>query len=71
MNQQQHLSLEQEFELRVFVEQVQQFSQEEARDYLVGLYRNTMVRENLYRDILKEAWGIGKDLKDVLDSEQL
>lgn len=61
MAQDHQLSLEQEFNLRTFTDQVQQMSREQAQEYLITLQRTMMVRDNLYRDILKNSWGIGQE----------
>ncbi len=53
------LSLEQEFDLRVFAEQVKQMSHEQAQEHLLKLYRAMMVRDSLFREILKHALDIG------------
>lgn len=58
MNNRKQLSLEQQFSLRSFETQVQQMSQAQAQDFLVQLYQQMMVQENLYKDLIKE-WGIG------------
>lgn len=71
MNQDHKLSLEQEFNLKMFADQVQHMSREQAQEFLVKLYRNMVVRDNLYRDILKEAWGIGKGNDWSLDSDPM
>lgn len=55
------LSLEQEFDLRVFAEEVKQMSHEQAQEHLLKLYRLMMVRDSLFRDILKHALDIGGD----------
>lgn len=61
MNSHQHLTLEQEFNQRTFADQVQQMSREQAQTFLINLHKEMMTRENLYRDMLKDAWGIGRD----------
>ena len=43
--------------LRPFETQVQQMSQAQAQDFLMQLYQQMMVQENLYKDLIKE-WGI-------------
>lgn len=67
MNQPQPLTLEQEFELRLFADQVQQFSPEEAQALLVDLYRNTMVLENLFRQIVQDSWEGNPELQETLE----
>ncbi len=51
------LSLEQKFNLRSFETQVQQMSHEQAREFLVKLYEQMLVRENMYKEFLKHQWG--------------
>lgn len=72
MNDAHQLSLEQEFNQRLFVDQVEQMSHEQAQEFLVYLHKEMMVRENLYREILKDAWGLEEDglLSDYLSSAQ-
>ncbi len=58
MKYSEQLSLEQEFNLRRFVDQVQTLSQEQARDLSIELYRQMMLKDNLYEELLKDYWGI-------------
>lgn len=67
MNQPQPLTLEQEFELRLFADHVQQFSPEEAQALLVDLYRNTMVLENLFRQIVQDSWEGDLERQETLE----
>jgi hypothetical protein len=53
------LSLEQKFSLRSFETQVQHMNREQAQDFLVKLYAQMMMRETMYRHILKQEWGLG------------
>lgn len=52
------LSLEQQFSLRSFESQVQQMSREQAQEFLVKLYEQMIVRENMYKEFLKHQWGL-------------
>lgn len=52
------LSLEQQFNLRSFETQVEKMTKEQAQDFLVKLYAEMLVRENLYKDTLKHQWGL-------------
>ncbi|MGL5083423.1 MAG: NblA/ycf18 family protein [Microcoleaceae cyanobacterium] len=63
----QQLSLEQEFELRSFAQRIQDISEIEAKELLRDLYKHKLVQENVFRYLLKDAWGIGKDTKKVMD----
>lgn len=52
------LSLEQKFSLRSFETQVSQMSHEQAQLFLVQLYEQMLIKEAIYRDLLKKEWGI-------------
>lgn len=67
MNIRQQLPLEQQFELQVFESQVRQLSQEASHDLLIQLREAMLYQTTTFREILKEAWGIGKDV-DVTSS---
>jgi hypothetical protein len=58
MNRPIELSLEQQFSIRSFANQVQQMSHEEAQDFLVQLYEQMVVREATYKELLKHQWGL-------------
>ena len=58
MEQSSELSLEQQFNLSSFKVQVHRMSREQAQEFLVNLYEQMMVRENMYQDFLKHKWGI-------------
>ena len=52
------LSLEQQFNLKSFESQVNGMSQEQAQQFLVNLYKQMIMRENMYKHFLKHEWGI-------------
>ena len=58
MSQPVGLSLEQKFSMRSFETQVQKMSREQAQKFLLELYEQMMVRENMYKDFLKHEWGL-------------
>ena len=58
MNYSEQLSLEQEFNLRKFADQVRTLSPEQAQDLSLELYRRMMLKDNLYEELLKDYWGI-------------
>ena len=60
MEQSVQLSLEQEFALRKFARQVQTLSLEESQALLVELNRHMMMRDNVYKKLLKPCLGSGK-----------
>ena len=49
------LSMEQEFKLQVLREQVKSLNQEQAQEYLLELFRQMMVKDNLVKHLLKNA----------------
>jgi hypothetical protein len=49
------LSLEQQFKLKVLQEQVQNLSKEQAQEYLLEMFRQMMVKDNLVKNLLKDA----------------
>ena len=58
MNVREQLSLEQQFELKAFEQQVEQLSHEDAQMLLVKLKELMLFQNASFREILKEAWGI-------------
>lgn len=48
------LSLEQEFELKVLREQVKELSLNQIQDYVVEIKRQMMVKENLFKRLLRK-----------------
>lgn len=56
------LTIEQQFELKVFESEVRQLSQQDAQTLLIQLRGNMMHQTTAFREILKDAWGIGKGL---------
>lgn len=52
------LSLEQQFSLRSFQDQVEHMSHEQAQHFLIKLYEQMMLRESMYKHFLKHQWGI-------------
>lgn len=59
MSQPMPLSLEQQFTLRSFEDQVKGMSREQAQEHLVKLYRQMLQQENMYKEVIKHEWGIG------------
>jgi hypothetical protein len=58
-NQPVQLSLEQQFNLKSFETQVDKMSLEQAKQFLKELNRQMMVRETMYRQMLRHEMGIG------------
>jgi hypothetical protein len=62
MDVREQLPLEQQFELKVFEQQIEELSPEDARILLVKLKESMLFQRVSFREILKDAWGIGKDV---------
>ena len=58
MNEPIELSLEQQFDLLAFKLRVERMSQEQAQTMLIDLYEQMMVREMLYKTLLKKRWSL-------------
>jgi hypothetical protein len=52
------LSLEQEFNIHSFRNQVAMMSHEQAQEFLIQLYEQMVMRETMYRHFLKQEWGL-------------
>lgn len=63
MNPQTQLTLEQEFNLRSFADQVDHMSREQAQEFLVNLYRQMIMKETMYKQFLKHEWGLDSEPK--------
>lgn len=50
-----NLSVEQQFKLEVLRQQVKTLSKEEAQDYLMEILRQMMLKDNLVKQLLKNA----------------
>ena len=53
MNQPIELSLEQQFSIRSFADQVQHMSREQAQEFLLMLYQQMMMKDMMYQHFLK------------------
>ena len=60
---QNSLSIEQELSQRIFSDRVKQLSHQETQDLLVEMHRQSMIKENLYKELFKSQ---ERDIVDVL-----
>lgn len=58
MSNQNHLSLEQEFSLKKVSNQIKALSPQQAQELIVELQRQIMIKDNLYKKLIKHEWGI-------------
>lgn len=52
------LTIEQQFSICSFASQVQEMNREKAQQKLVELFKEMMIMENSYKQLLKQNWGI-------------
>lgn len=52
------LTIEQEFNIRAFSEQVKSLTKEQSQEFLVELYRQMMVKETYYKSFLMQQLGV-------------
>lgn len=57
------LSMEQEFNHRVFSERVKQLSREQAQDLLVQMHKQMLYKDNIYKELIL---GQERDIVDAL-----
>jgi Phycobilisome degradation protein nblA len=50
-----NLTLEQEFRLRRYTEEVKGLSEKDARNYLLDLMHQVMIKDNVIKQLLKKA----------------
>ena len=58
MNQPTELSLEQEFQLKSFADQVQHMSREQAQEFLIMVHRQMIIKEKMYQDLIDHEWNL-------------
>ena len=49
--------MEQQFSIRSFSQQIENVSQEQAKELLIGLYTQMIAKENAYKQLLQHKWG--------------
>jgi len=52
------LSLEQELNLRLFIEELKKLNEAELKDLLVRMFKDSMVQHNTHKELLAKKWGI-------------
>jgi hypothetical protein len=55
------LSLEKEFSLKSFAAQVLHLTREQAQELLIEQYKQMMLRDVMYQEMLKHEWKLGLD----------
>ncbi|MGB5635001.1 MAG: NblA/ycf18 family protein [Waterburya sp.] len=52
------LSLEQKFNVRSFETEVKAMSHEQAQEFLVKLYEQMIIKDNMYQYFIRQQWEI-------------
>lgn len=55
MNPSAQLTLEQQFKLQVLTAQIQELSPSQTQEYLLEMFRQMMVKDNLVKHLFKNA----------------
>ncbi|MEL6929503.1 MAG: NblA/ycf18 family protein [Cyanobacteria bacterium J06600_6] len=50
------LTVEQEFNLRRFADQTKVLSQQQAQELVIELQRQMMIKDNLFKQLIKQEW---------------
>lgn len=58
MNQSISLSIEQEFHLKSFADQVKRMSQEQAQEFLIELHRQMIIKDKMYQHLIQQEWNL-------------
>ena len=58
MNRPIEIPLEKQFNIRFVEDQVRQMDQKQAQDFAMLIYRQMVVNEEVYKQLLKKDWGL-------------
>ncbi|MEN9521598.1 MAG: Phycobilisome degradation protein nblA [Cyanobacteriota bacterium] len=58
MSENNTLTIEQKFHLRKIADQTKTLSQQEAQELIVELQRQMMMKDNLFKQLIKHEWQI-------------
>ncbi|MFM6003289.1 MAG: NblA/ycf18 family protein [Sphaerospermopsis kisseleviana] len=61
------LSIEQQFQIAAFKQQVEEMTLEQAQAFLIMLHEQMIIKEEAYTQLLKHEWGI--EVAYIEDSE--
>lgn len=61
------LSIEQQFQIAAFNQQVENMTLEQAQEFLIMLHEQMIIKEVAYTQLLKHEWGI--EVSYIEDSE--
>ncbi|MEM9137551.1 MAG: NblA/ycf18 family protein [Cyanobacteria bacterium P01_F01_bin.42] len=60
MNISDNLTLEQQFKIRAFADQVHNLSKEEMQDLVVDLYSTSLLQQNAFKKMMGEYLGLSQ-----------
>lgn len=58
MSEQTNLTIEQKFHLRKIADRTKSLSPQQAQELIIELQRQMMIKDNLFKQIIKHEWGI-------------
>lgn len=58
MSENKTLTIEQKFHLRKIADQTKSLSQQQAQELIVELQRQMMMKDNLFKQLIKHEWQI-------------
>lgn len=61
MNESSELTLDQEFSLKIFADQVKRMSREQAQELLIEQNRLMMIQKSTYQNLLRHKWKLNFD----------
>lgn len=59
------LSLEEEFQVALFAQQVDALKPEEAKFLMKQLYRQMLIKDALWKNLAKTSWGMSDPISDL------
>ena len=62
MNVSDRLSLEQQFKVKVFADQIRHLSIDEVQELIVELYENSLLQENAFKKMMGEYLGLSQSM---------
>lgn len=65
----EQLSLEQRFSIHSFAQKIKDTNEETAKELLVKLYVELIIKDNYYKKIIKERWGVEADCTISVETE--
>jgi hypothetical protein len=52
------LSINQELKLRLFTDNIKKLGEQELKELLIKMFRESMIQHNAYAEIIEKKWGL-------------